>query len=361
MALTFSTDPDAAPTSEQDIARINEDPGFGIHFTDHMAAVDWDSEKGWTNARIEPFDDYALSPAGAVLHYAQEAFEGLKAYHRADGSIWLFRPDRNAQRFINSSRRLALPELPAEDFVNSVRELVTVDARWVPTGREQSLYLRPFSVASEPFLGVRPARNVRYAVVASPVGAYFPGGVAPVNIWVESHYGRVANGGTGEAKCGGNYAASLLPQELAHTRGCSQVMFVDSAEHRWLEELGGMNVCIVTADGRLVTPPLNGNILPGVTRDSLLALAPEVGLEPVERPVDIAEIYAGAADGTIAEMFACGTAAVITPIGALTNEGGSHEVPVPADGGRTIALRNMLLDIQYGRVEDTRGWTQRVC
>lgn len=360
MALTFSTRLKAAPTSEQDIARINEDPGFGVHFTDHMAAIDWDSERGWVDARIEPFADYVLSPAGAVLHYAQEVFEGLKAYHRADGTVWLFRPERNARRFANSCTRLALPELPVEDFVNSVRELVSVDARWVPTGDEQSLYLRPFSVASEPFLGVRPFRGVRYAVIASPVGAYFSGGVAPVDIWVESHYSRVANGGTGEAKCGGNYAASLLPQELARDRGCNQVMFVDNAEHRWLEELGGMNVCVVTRAGELLTPPLNGNILPGVTRDSLLALAPEAGLEPVERPIDIAEVYAGLVDGTITEMFACGTAAVITPIGTLTNEEGRHEVPVPADGGRTIALRTMLLDIQYGRVDDTRGWTQRV-
>ncbi|RLP10612.1 branched-chain amino acid aminotransferase [Propionibacterium australiense] len=361
MALTFSTQRTPAPTSEQDIATINEDPGFGTHFTDHMAVIDWDQERGWTDARIEPVNDYALTPAGAVFHYAQEVFEGLKAYRHADGSIWLFRPESNGQRFANSSRRVALPQLPVEDFVNSVRELVRIDAGWVPSGHEQSLYLRPFSIASEAYLGVRPARQVRYAVIASPVGVYFTGGIVPVDIWVESHYSRVANGGTGEAKCGGNYAASLLPQELAYDKGCSQVMFVDNAEHRWLEELGGMNVCLVTSDGKLVTPPLNGNILPGITRDSLLALAPEAGLEPVERPVDIAEVYAGVADGTISEMFACGTAAVITPIGSLVNEEGRHEVPVPADGGKTIALRNMLLDIQYGRVEDTRGWMQQVC
>ncbi|AWY95614.1 branched-chain amino acid aminotransferase [Propionibacterium freudenreichii] len=360
MALKFNAPSDPTYRTEADIAKINEDPGFGVHFTDHMARIDWSEDEGWVDPRLIEYGPIPMDPAGAVFHYAQEAFEGLKAYHREDGSIWLFRPERNAARFFNSSKRLALPQLPVDDFVQAVRELTRLDARWVPKEGEKSLYLRPFSIATESFLGVRPSKTVAFCVIASPVGAYFSGGVKPVDIWVESHLSRVSNGGTGDAKCGGNYAASLVPEETAFAHGCNQVMFVDNAEHRWVEELGGMNFLMITKNDDLVTPPLNGNILPGVTRDSLLTIAPEMGLKPVERPIDIAEVYAGMDDGTISELFACGTAAVVTPIGSLTNEQGRHDMAVPADGGRTIALRNYLLDVQYGRREDTRGWTQRV-
>lgn len=360
MALTFNAPSDPTYRSEADIAKINEDPGFGVHFTDHMARIDWSEGQGWADPRLIEYGPIPMDPAGAVFHYAQEAFEGLKAYHREDGSIWLFRPERNAARFFNSCKRLALPQLPVDDFVQAVRELTKLDARWVPKEGEKSLYLRPFSIATESFLGVRPSKTVAFCVIASPVGAYFSGGVKPVDIWVESHLSRVSNGGTGDAKCGGNYAASLVPEETAFAHGCNQVMFVDNAEHRWVEELGGMNFLMITKNDEMVTPPLNGNILPGVTRDSLLTIAPELGLKPVERPIDIAEVYAGMDDGTISELFACGTAAVVTPIGSLTNEQGRHTMTIPADGGRTIALRNYLLDVQYGRREDTRGWTQRV-
>ncbi|MDI9627288.1 MAG: branched-chain amino acid aminotransferase [Acidobacteriota bacterium] len=360
MPLTF--DPPNQPKYSGDdvITSIWQDPGFGSYFTDHMAVADWDRQVGWHNDRIVDYAPVALDPAGAVYHYAQEVFEGLKAYRHADGSIWLFRPEANAARFERSAHRLALPELPADDFVTSVHRLVEIERRWVPGGEEQSLYLRPFMMASENFLGVRPAQSVLYVVIASPVGAYFTGGVAPVDIWVSTEYSRVANGGTGAAKCGGNYAASLLPQELAHENGCSQVLFVDAAERRWVEELGGMNFFMITTDNQLVTPNLNGNILPGVTRDSLLTVAPELGLTPVERPIELSEVLTRIGDGSVRELFACGTAAVITPIRSLKHEGREYIIDVDK-ATHTIPLREHLLDIQYGRSADTRGWMRRVC
>ena len=361
MALSFTRPDNPGFLPDDVITSINTNPGFGQYFTDHMALIDWTQQDGWTNPRLVPYAPLALDPAAAVYHYAQEVFEGLKAYRRSDDGIWLFRPQANAERFVDSCRRLALPVLAVDDFLSSVRELTRLDARWVPGGEEQSLYLRPFMIASESFLGVRPARGVTYSVIASPVGSYFSGGVAPVDIWVESHYSRVAPGGTGAAKCGGNYAASLLPQELAYQHGCSQVLFLDAAEHRYLEELGGMNVFVVTRTGDLMTPELNGNILPGVTRDSLLTVADDLGLRASERPIELAEVYTGVLDGTITELFACGTAAVITPIRSLQDEQGTHTITIPPDGGQAIRLRNHLLDIQYGRVPDTHGWTERVC
>ncbi|GAA2183436.1 branched-chain amino acid aminotransferase [Brooklawnia cerclae] len=355
-------DPPQNPTYLADdvIAGVCADPGFGKYFTDHMAVANWTAEDGWENDRIVDYSPLTLDPAGAVYHYAQEIFEGLKAYRRADGSVWLFRPEANAARFRNSAVRLALPELPESDFVTSVRQLVALEERWVPSGEEQSLYLRPFMLASESFLGVRPSKRVLYSVIASPVGSYFSGGVAPVDIWVSKEYSRVATGGTGSAKCGGNYASSLLPQELAYAQGCSQVLFVDAAERRWIEELGGMNFFMITSDDQLVTPELNGNILPGVTRDSLLKVAPQLGLTPVERRVSLEEVVTGIGDGTVRELFACGTAAVITPIRSLKDDG--HEYVIDVDRAtRTLPLRNLLLDIQYGRVDDPFGWTQKVC
>lgn len=357
--LSFELPGDAIFTEQAKIDEVFADPGFGVHFTDHMAVADWSITTGWGNDRIVTNQPLGLGPGSAVFHYAQEVFEGLKAYRHTDGSVWLFRPEKNGERLANSAHRLALPQLPVEDFLTSVRNLVTLDERWVPAGHEQSLYLRPFIVAKEDFLGVRPAQDVSYILIASPVGSYFTGGVAPVNIWVSREYSRVANGGTGHAKCGGNYAASLLPQELAHEQGCSQVLFVDNAQKRWVEELGGMNFFMVTASGQLVTPDLNGNILPGVTRDSILTIAPELGLTPVERPVELAEVTTGIADGSVTEIFACGTAAVITPIGSLKDVDGTHRLEVREDSA-TMALRNYLLDIQYGRRADERNWMVRV-
>ncbi len=359
MALSFDFPENPSFIGDDVIKGVWADPGFGQHFTDHMAVAKWTLDQGWHDDRLVDYAPITMDPASAVYHYAQEIFEGLKAYRHADGSVWLFRPEANAERFKNSAHRLALPVLPPEDFVTSVRQLTALDSRWVPGGAEQSLYLRPFMMAAENYLGVRPAHSVLYAVIASPVGSYFSGGVAPVDIWLSTDFSRVAPGGTGSAKCGGNYAASLLAQELAYEQGCSQVLFVDAVEKRWIEELGGMNFFLITADDELVTPELNGNILPGVTRDSLLTIAPELGLKPVERQVSLEEVTSGITSGAIRELFACGTAAVITPIRSLKSKDAEYVIDVD-QATHTIPLRNHLLDIQYGRIPDNHGWMQQV-
>lgn len=334
-------------------------PGFGNHFTDHMFLTEWTPEAGWHDARVVPYGPLQLDPATAVLHYAQEIFEGLKAYAWADGSIRVFRPEQNAARLQRSAQRLALPQLPEDWFLGSIGALVEADRSWVPQGGETSLYLRPFMFASEVFLGVRPSQHVTYCVIASPAGAYFPGGVEPVSIWLSSEYSRAGAGGTGAAKCGGNYAASLLPQQEATAHGCQQVAFLDSVEHRWVEELGGMNLYFVQSDGSIVTPELSGSILEGITRDSILQIARDLGHEVVERRVSIEEWREGTADGTITEVFACGTAAVVTPVGVLKWDGGEA---VAGDGGAgkvTLDIRSALVDVQYGRAEDRHGWMRR--
>ena len=358
MAMSFALPEHPTYLGEDVIDNVNTDPGFGNYFTDHMALADWDTESGWQGDRLVPYATFSVDPADAVFHYGQEIFEGMKAYRHADGSVWLFRPRNNAVRFMNSARRLALPALPEEDFINSVVNLVKLDARWVPGGDEQSLYLRPFMVANESFLGVRSAKKVLYCCIASPVGPYFASGVKPVDIWVSADQSRVAPGGTGAAKCGGNYAASMVAQEMASQKGCSQVLFTDAATHTLIEELGGMNFFMVTKNGQLVTPDLNGNILPGITRDSLLALAPSLDLSPVERPVPIAEVIDGLKSGDVTEVFACGTAAVITPIGSLNDASGRHDAP--GDHKVTLALRQRLCDIQWGREKDPFGWMLKV-
>ncbi len=335
-------------------------PGFGNHFTDHMFLTEWTPEAGWHDARVVPYGPLQLDPATAVLHYAQEIFEGLKAYAWADGSIRVFRPAQNAARLQRSAHRLALPQLPEDWFLGSISALVEADRSWVPQGGETSLYLRPFMFASEVFLGVRPSQHVTYCVIASPAGAYFPGGVEPVSIWLSSEYSRAGAGGTGAAKCGGNYAASLLPQQEATAHGCQQVAFLDSVEHRWVEELGGMNLYFVQSDGSIVTPELSGSILEGITRDSILQIARDLGHEVVERRVSIEEWREGTADGTITEVFACGTAAVVTPVGVLKWDGGEA---VAGDGGAgkvTLDIRSALVDVQYGRAEDRHNWMRPV-
>ncbi|ALM53702.1 branched-chain amino acid aminotransferase [Halomonas huangheensis] len=358
----FSLEPNANPKPANIRATTLENPGFGRFFTDHMAHVRWTSDAGWHGHRVCPYGPLTLDPAASVLHYAQEIFEGIKAYRHADGSVWTFRPEKNAARFRASARRLALPELSDDDFVGAIKALVAQDVDWVPTpaseADESSLYLRPFMIASEAFLGVRPANEVDFYVIASPVAAYFKGGVKPVSIWLSSNYKRASQGGTGFAKCGGNYAASLVAQREAAEHGCDQVAFLDAAENTWIEELGGMNLFFVTRDGRLVTPRLTGTILDGVTRDSLLQLARDEGLTPEERPISIDEWRDGVASGEIIEVFACGTAAVITPIGKLISEDATLEHP---QGNEVAArLRKRLLDIQYGRAEDVHGWLTKL-
>ena len=354
---------DDVATAER-IAEVHANPGFGKTFTDHMAVIDWSTQDGWTNARVQPYGPFQLDPAAAVLHYGQEIFEGMKAYRHEDGSIWTFRPEANAARFARSARRLALPELPEADFIESLRQLVSVDREWVPSaadGSEKSLYLRPFMFASEAFLGVRPAQRVTYSVIASPAGPYFSRGIEPVTLWLSTDYARAGAGGTGAAKCGGNYASSLAGQLEGIDQGCDQVVFLDSSTHTYVEELGGMNIFFVTKDDKIVTPELTGTILEGVTRSSILELAKELDLTPEERRVPIEEWKESAASGEIVEIFACGTAAVITPVGDLRWAGGSVDHRGEGHEDRVaMQIRNRLLDIQYGRVEDTHGWLTRL-
>ncbi|PLC12516.1 branched chain amino acid aminotransferase [Kocuria flava] len=353
------------PVPEEVRAAILADPGFGTNFTDHMVKIDWfgDVVAGtgrWNDPRIEPYGPLVLDPAAAVLHYGQEIFEGLKAYRHADGSVWAFRPEANAARLNRSARRLALPELPEQLFLDSLRELVAVDEQWVPDGEGESLYLRPFMIATEAFLGVRPSRQVLYSVIASPAGNYFGGPVQPVDIWLSRDWARAGRGGTGAAKCGGNYAASLIAQIEGEAHGCQQVLFLDRDRGDAVEELGGMNVFFVHDDGTLVTPELTGTILEGVTRSSILQLARDRGLTVEERRFTLDEWREGWRSGRITEAFACGTAAVITPIGRLVSTEGTIGDDDARPGPVTMDIRRQLLEIQTGRAEDPHGWLTRL-
>jgi branched-chain amino acid aminotransferase len=363
-ALQFDVIPTTHPVAPERVVEILEAPGFGLHFTDHMVVVEWTPESGWHDARVTPYAPLALDPAAAVLHYAQEIFEGLKAYRHEDGSVWTFRPEENGARMVRSARRLALPELPVPDFVASVDALVRTDERWVPgPAGEKSLYVRPFMFASEKFLGVRPARHVTYLVIASPAGSYFSKGPEPVSIWLSEDYSRAGVGGTGAAKTGGNYASSLVAQQEASENGCDQVAFLDTVERTWVEELGGMNIYFVYDDGSVVTPELSGSILEGITRSSIIALCNTLGHKVEERRVSVTEWREGVESGRITEVFACGTAAVVTPVGRLKWRGGEVASAGPdgtETGEVTRTIRQALVDIQYGRAEDTFGWMHRV-
>jgi branched-chain amino acid aminotransferase len=365
-ALSFTVEMRSDVMADDQREAILANPGFGKTFTDHMVLAAWNPAAGWHDARVTAYGPLSLDPSAAVLHYAQEIFEGMKAYRHADGSVWTFRPEANAARFARSARRLALPELSEADFIESLRVLVATDEKWVPAGDagEASLYLRPFMFASEAFLGVRPALAVTYCVIGSPAGPYFTGGLRPVSIWLSTDYTRAAPGGTGEAKCGGNYAASLAAQVQGNENGCDQVAFLDAVERKWVEELGGMNLFFVHGDGTIVTPELTGGILEGVTRSSILELAGDLGLKVEERRVSIDQWRDGVGSGEITEVFACGTAAVVTPIGRLAWEGGeTHIGDREVDGGVgpvTASIRQSLLDVQYGRAADLRGWLTRL-
>ncbi len=359
-SLSFEFRPASPLTPVRRREEILAAPGFGKFFTDHMVTATWTPQLGWHDAAVVGYGPISLDPAAAVLHYAQEIFEGLKAYRHADGSIWTFRPEANAARFARSAARLALPELPEGDFVAAIQALIDADRDWVPAGGEASLYLRPFMFASEAFLGVRAAREVTFCLIASPAGSYFTKGLAPVSIWLSQDYSRAAPGGTGAAKCGGNYAASLLAQQEASAHGCDQVCFLDVVERRWLEELGGMNLFFVHADGSLVTPELTGTILEGVTRSSILELAAERGHKVRETRVSVEDWRTGVATGEITEVFACGTAAVVTPVGRLAWRGGELITTEDSAGPVTTEIRRALLDIQYGRAADSHGWLRQV-
>jgi branched-chain amino acid aminotransferase len=346
------------PAAER--AELLKDPGFGRIFTDHMVTVRYTEGRGWHDAKVEPRAALVMDPTSMVLHYAQEIFEGLKAYRMPDGGAALFRPEMNARRFRRSAERLAMAQLPEEIFVESVRALVRKDREWIPDIDGGSLYLRPFMLATEPALGVKPSAEYLYCVVASSVGNYFKGGAKPVSIWVSENFTRAAPGGTGEAKCGGNYAASLSAQAEAYKEGCDQVVFLDAVEHRWVEELGGMNVFFVFNDGSIQTPPLTGTILPGVTRDSLLTLARDMGLTVREEQYGIDQWQADAASGKLTEAFACGTAAVVTSIGQVRGRHRNITLGNGEAGQVTERLKTALVDIQRGRAADPHGWMERL-
>ena len=357
-AIAFEPSPKPVPIEER--ARLLSDPGFGRVFTDHMAIIEYDEERGWHDARITARHPFMMDPASPVLHYAQEIFEGMKAYRRANNGAALFRPEANAERFAKSAIRMAMPPLPEEMFLESVRALVRADRGWIPDTEEGSLYLRPFMIANGSFLGMRPSTQFIYAVIASSVANYFKPGSPSISVWVTRDYVRAAPGGTGEAKCGGNYAGSLIAQAEAVREGCDQVVFLDAIDRRWIEELGGMNIFFVFADGSLQTPPLDGTILRGVTRDSLIRLANDMGREVREENYGIDQWKADAESGRLTEAFACGTAAVVTPIGRVKGKDGEFTISGRSVGPTTLRLRSALLDIQRGAIPDPYGWIELV-
>ncbi|MDO4262844.1 MAG: branched-chain amino acid aminotransferase [Deinococcus sp.] len=353
----YAADATSSPRSAQDRDQIMQNLRFGADFSDHMASARWTAESGWSEMKLLPYGPIPLDPSANVLHYAQEVFEGLKAYRHADGSIWLFRPMFNAARLAASCRRMALPELPAEDFISSLVDLIRTDHEYVPHVEGGSLYLRPFIFGDGAGLGVKPSASARYLCIASPSGPYFKNGFAPVSIWVTRQYHRAGPGGIGAAKTGGNYAASLLPQREAQAQGYEQVCYLDSVQGANLEELGGMNVFVVRTDGTVQTPRLTGTILEGGTRSSIIQLLRDAGRQVEETAISFDGLVEDIRSGAVAEMFACGTAAVVTPIGRLGFEGGEVEL---RQGAVTAEVYGTLTGIQYGRAEDRHGWMYRV-
>jgi branched-chain amino acid aminotransferase len=349
--------------SAEERARQLSDLGFGQVYAENMVRISWNVDQGWHGAELVPYGPISLDPAASVLHYGQAIFEGFKAYRRVDGGISTFRPEENARRFRSSARRLAMPELPEELFIAAADALIVQEQEWVPPSIGESLYLRPLMIATEAALGVRPAKQYLFLLIASPSGAYFPRGVKPVSVWVSRDYVRAAPGGTGHTKCAGNYAASLVAQRQAKDNGCDQVIWLDAKEREIIEEMGGMNLFFVYREGdrtRIVTPSLSGSLLPGVTRDSLLTLARDLGYEAEERTIRMQDFRADIESGVMTEVFACGTAAVITPVGEVMAQEGSFLVHGGTPGPIAEQLRTSLLDIQHGKAPDIHGWTHPV-
>jgi len=358
-SLKFVHHPHPSPVPADKRAALLANPGFGRVFSDHMVTIRYSDAEGWHDARVEPRAPIPMDPAAAVLHYAQEIFEGLKAYKTADGGATLFRPSENAKRFQQSAERLAMPKLPENLFLEAIDHLVNIDRDWIPGG-DGSLYIRPFMFANETFLGVKPSSDYLFIVIASSVGSYFKSGAdAAVSVWVSQEYTRAAPGGTGAAKCGGNYAASLVAQAEAGKHGCDQVVFLDAAERKWIEELGGMNIFYVFNDGSMTTPPL-GTILPGITRSSVLTLAKEKGIAVREEKYSFDQWRADAKSGKLREAFACGTVAVLTPIGTVRAPDGEFVIGNGQSGARTGELKKALVDIQRGRASDPHKWIHKV-
>jgi branched-chain amino acid aminotransferase len=363
--ITFEVSPNEQRVPDAERGDLMERPGFGQVFTDHMVTLHWTDERGWHDGRLGSYRPFALPPSTSVFHYGQAVFEGMKAYRHDSGSIALFRPTANAERFNRSARRLAMPELPIDTFVDAVELLVTQDRDWVPQGEGKSLYLRPFMIATQPGLGfTHPSSSYLFCVIASPVAPYFgSSGPTALTVWLCEDYVRAAPGGTGAAKAAGNYAAAFAAARQATERGCDQVVWLDSGEHTWVEEMGGMNLFFVYggARPRLMTPPLTGALLPGVTRDSLLTLAQELGMEVAEERISTGRWRAECASGAMTEVFACGTAAVVSPVGAVRSRSGDWQVGDGRPGPVMRRLRDELLAIQYGRGPDPFDWIHKVC
>ncbi|PLX80651.1 MAG: branched chain amino acid aminotransferase [Desulfuromonas sp.] len=332
---------------------------FGKQFTDRMFVMEYDTGKGWHSARIQPYGPFSLDPAAMVLHYSQEIFEGLKAFRRQDGSVALFRPADNVRRFNKSAARMCMPEVDEAFFLDALRELIRLDQDWVPNSEGTSLYIRPTMIANEPMLGVRPADQYLCYIILSPVGAYYKGGIAPVKIWISDHYVRAAEGGTGEAKTGGNYAASLYASKEASEKGYDQVLWLDAKEKRYVEEVGSMNMLFLY-DDKIVTSPLKGTVLDGITRRSVLTLVKEMGLEIEERALSVDEVLDGVESGRLKEAFGAGTAVVISPVAQFTYK----DRTVVLNGGQTGELTQKLYDtltgIQYGKLDDPYGWVEQL-
>jgi len=336
--------------------------GFGKYYTDHMVMCEWSEKDGWGEPHLMPYGPISLDPATAVFYYGQEIFEGMKAYRQPDGTVALFRPTANANRFINSAKRLALPEMPVELFMETVEALVKQDAGWVPSKVGESLYIRPFMIATEVGLGVRPSNRATYLLIATPAGAYFDPSKA-VSVWISTEYVRAAQGGTGEAKCGGNYAASLVAQKAAAKEGCDQVVWIDAKERKWIEEMGGMNLYFVKgkgADATVITPKLTGTLLPGITRDSILSVAVDLGYKVDEVMLSVDDWRDGVTSGEISEIFACGTAAVVSPVGQAKSTMGTWVTGDGQPGTITMQIRNHLLGIQHGTIADKHNWMSAV-
>lgn len=334
--------------------------GFGKYFTDHMFIMNYTEGKGWYDPRIVPYQDITLSPAATVFHYAQEMFEGLKAYKTPEGHIQLFRPDKNIERMNNTNRRMCIPEVDPADVLQALKAIVAADSDWVPDNPGTSLYIRPFIIAIDAQLGVKVASNYLFIIILSPVGAYYASGINPVKIFIETEYTRAVRGGTGYAKVGGNYAASLIGQKKAEEMGYAQVLWLDGIEHKYVDEVGAMNVFFVI-DGEVLTPSLeDGSILPGVTRDSVIALLSNWGYKVSERKIAIAEIIEAHKAGKLDEAFGTGTAAVISPIGELNDDGEIMIINDNKIGPLSQKLYDNLTGIQWGRLEDTFGWIERV-
>ncbi|MER6138781.1 branched-chain amino acid aminotransferase [Streptomyces sparsogenes] len=359
MTITFTTEP-AVPRPAAERAALLEAPAFGEVFTDHMISIDWDRERGWHDARLHPYGPLVLDPSAQVFHYGQEVFEGMKAYRRPDGSVVTFRPYANAARLNRSCARMAMPQLPEETFVEALELLVTADRDWVPDRPGHSLYLRPFMIATQHTIGFYgPSTAYRFMVIASPAAAYFKAGAKPLTVWLSRDYTRAAPGGTGEAKCGGNYAGTLVAQAQAREKGCDQVVWLDCVEHRWVDEMGTSNLFFVYGN-RLVTPELSGTLLAGVTRDSVLALAGELGYRAEEGRISVEQWRADAESGALTEVFSCGTSSMVTPVGFVRSADGDWTIGGGAPGPVTSRLHTELTDIQLGARPDPFGWVHKI-